>query len=202
MEQAGALMQTPRSHKRSLGTTFDTIASHSHHAAIIAYSLSRMEGQDHAESLKCLAMATLHDLAEARTGDLDFISKNYTVDDEERAIEDQFKDIEFGGDLKNLMIEYEARKTLTARCAKDADSLEQIYQEWVLTWQGNKLAQNWFEGDFKDRVPNMHTKSAKKLALAMKESNPNEWWWSEFVTKDGRAKNLKHLLGKNFKPRK
>ena len=195
-------MLTSRTHKRSLGTSFDTVSSHSHLASIIAYCISRMEGLSHEEGLKALAMAALHDLAEARTGDLDFITKNYTKDDEKRAIEDQFKDVKFGRDLKKLLDEFESRKTLVAQCAKDADSLAQMHHEWVLTWQGNKLAEQWFKGDFIERVPNMHTASAKKLASSMRQSNPNEWWWRELVTKKGKAKNIKHLLGKNFRKSK
>ncbi|MBI4359072.1 MAG: HD domain-containing protein [Candidatus Nealsonbacteria bacterium] len=202
IQQAGLLLQTPRSHVRNLGTAFDTVASHSHHASIIAYCLARMEKLNHAEAMKALSMAAFHDLAEGRTGDLDFVSKNYTKDDEEQAIKDQFKNIDFGGDLERLLGEYNERKTLVSKCAKDADSLAQMYHEWVLTWRGNKLAQQWFEGDFIERVPNFHTKSARQLAFAMKKSNPNEWWWDEFVTKDGKAKTKEHLLGKNYSGKK
>jgi len=193
IQQAGSLMQMPRSHKRSLGTTFDTVASHSFHVAIIAYCIARMENLPHDDAQKCLTMGLLHDLAEARTGDLDFISKNYCETDEEKAIENQFADIEFGHDLENIVDEYEERKNLISKCAKDADSLEQMYQEWVLSWQGNKLANQWFEGDFVHRVPNLFTESAKKLALEMKASDPNKWWWAEFVEK---GVNYKHLIGK------
>ena len=202
IQQAGALLQTPRSHKRTLGTAFDTVASHSHHVSIIAYCISRMEGLSHEDGLKTLAMAAFHDLAEARTGDLDLISKHYTKDDEAKAINDQFKGIEFGNDLEKLLKEYISRRTKVAKCAKDADSLAQMYHEWALTWQGNKLAEQWFEDDFIDRVPNMYTESARKLANSMKKSNPNEWWWAEFINKDGGAKNLKHLLGKSCKEKK
>ncbi|OHA61922.1 MAG: hypothetical protein A2117_01050 [Candidatus Wildermuthbacteria bacterium GWA2_46_15] len=202
IQQAGLLLQMPRSHVRNLGTAFDTVASHSHHASIIAYCLARMEKLNHEEAMKALSMAAFHDLAEGRTGDLDFVSKNYTKDDEEQAIKDQFKNIDFGADLEKLLKEYNERKTLISKCAKDADSLAQMYHEWVLTWRGNKLAQQWFEGDFIARVPYFDTKSAKKLAFAMKDSNPNEWWWDEFVAKDGEAKTKKHLLGKNYSNKK
>ena len=40
---------------------------------------------------------------------------------------------------------------------------------------GNNLAKKWFESDFKDRVPGLRTKSAKKIAREMKSSNPQEW---------------------------
>jgi len=192
IQQAGSLMQMPRLHKRSLGTTFDTVASHSFHVAIIAYRISRMEKLSHQDAAKAMFMGLLHDLAEARTGDLDFISKNYSEVDDQKAIDDQFAGIDFGVDLKNLVNEYEDRKSVISKCAKDADSLEQMYQEWVLVWQGNKIAKEWFEGDFVYRVPNLFTKSAKKLALEMKKSNPNQWWWAEFVQK---GINYKHLTG-------
>ena len=188
-------MLMPRSHIRQLGNTFDTVASHSHHVSIIAYCICRMENLSHEQAIRSMAMATFHDLPEARTGDLDFVAKHYTVADESKAIEDQFSGFGFGEDLKKLLGEYEERETLEAKCAKDADSIEQIYQEWLLMWQGNKLAQKWFESDFKDRVPGLRTESAKKLAYEMKDSDPHEWWWSQFL-KDDKAVDLEKLLGK------
>ena len=78
---------------------------------------------------------------------------------------------------------------------RNADSLEQMYQEWVLMWQGNKLARKWFESDFEERVPGLRTESARKLAHEMKGSNPQEWWWSQFVRND-MAIDREKLLGK------
>jgi 5'-deoxynucleotidase YfbR-like HD superfamily hydrolase len=198
IEQAGTLLQMPRSHVRTLGNAFDTIASHSHHVSIMAYCIARMEGLSHEDGMKALAMGSFHDLAEGRMADLDFISKNYTKDKEEEAIKDQFNGLEFGEDLEKLLGEYHKRKSPIAKCAKDADQLAQMYHEWVLMWRGNKLAQQWFEGDFSARLPYFHTESGKQLALELKESNPNEWWWDEFVTKAGQPKNRKHLVGKNY----
>lgn len=202
IEQAGTLLQMPRSHVRTLGNAFDTIASHSYHVSIMAYCIARMEGLTHDDGMKALSMASFHDLAEGRTADLDFISKNYTEDNEEQAIEDQFSEIEFGPELKGLLAEYNERKTPIARCAKDADQLAQMYHEWVLMWRGNKLAQQWFEGDFSARLPYFHTESGKQLALELKDSNPNEWWWDEFVTKAGQPKNKEHLIGKHYTKKK
>ena len=195
IQQAGVLMTMKRSHDKHLGTTFDTVASHSHHVAIIAYCVARMEGLSHTKFMRALTMATFHDLAEARTGDLDFVAKHYGEPDEEKAVKDQFAGFSFGKDLQKLLEAYEERTSKEAKCAKDADSLEQLYQEWVLMWQGNKLAQKWFESDFKDRVPGLRTESAKKLAHEMKDSHPQEWWWFQFV-KDDMAIDKEKLLGK------
>jgi putative hydrolases of HD superfamily len=195
IEQAGTLMHFSRSHQKHLGNTFDTVASHSHHVSIIAYCIARMEKLSHEEALRALAMAVFHDLLEARTGDQDFVAKHYGEPNEEKAVEDQFKDLPFTQDLMNLVNEYEDRETIVSKCAKDADSLEQMYQEWFLMWQGNQMAKTWFESDFRDRVPNFRTESAKILANQMKESNPQEWWWSEFMEND-IAKDLEKLVGK------
>lgn len=194
IQQAGMLMEMPRSHVRNLGNnTPDTIASHCYQVSVIAYCIARMEGLSHEQGLKSMGMGTLHDLLEARTGDADFVAKNYVEIDEPKAIRDQFAGLPFGEDLLKMVEEYEVRDSLEAKCTKDADILAQMYMEWVLTWRGNKLAEKWFEGDYIHRVPFLRTESAKKLALAMKDSNPHEWWWSEFVE---AGINQAHLNGK------
>jgi putative hydrolase of HD superfamily len=130
IEQAGLLLEMPRSHVRNLGNnTPDTIASHCYHVSIIAYCIARMEGLSHEQGLSAMAMGTLHDLAEARTGDADFIAKNYVKIDEEKAVKDQFAGIPFGNDLIQLMEEFEDRKTKVSKCAKDADALAQMFIE-------------------------------------------------------------------------
>lgn len=194
IEQASTLMLMQRQHVRNLGNiTFDTIASHSFHVGIIAYCITRMEGMTHEDGLKAMGIGLMHDLAEARTGDNDFVAKNYTVMDEQKAINDQFDGLAFGADFKNDLAEYEERKTKLTHCVKDADALAQIYMEWTLSWQGNKLAEKWLKADFVSRVPFFRTDSAKKLAKLMEKSDPQEWWWSQFVDKSGP--NLKHLNG-------
>ena len=190
IQQAGVLMQMPMSHNRTLGTTFDDVASHSFHTAIIAYVIARMEKLSHKDALVSLSMGVFHDLLEARTGDRDFIEKNYTSANEKKAIKDQFEGLNFGKDLSNLIDEYEERESLIAKCAKDADSVQQMYQEWVLMWQGNKLAEKWFRVKQKLIVPRLRTDSARELVSSMKESNPHEWWWSEFFDKNYNSDNL------------
>lgn len=187
------LMQMPRSHKRHLGNTFDTVSSHSHHVAVIAYCLARLEGLSHEEGLRAMAMGVMHDLVEARTSDLDFVAKHYAAVYEEKATEHQLRNLPFEEDLRKIIQEYEDRDTLASKCSKDADALEQIYQEWVLTHTGNKMAEKWFLGDYKNRVPYLRTKSAKRLTLIMKSSHPHQWWFEDLVEKNI---NLEYLNSK------
>lgn len=191
--ETGMLMQMPRSHKRHLGTTFDTVSSHSHHVAIIAYCLARLEGLTHQQGLESMAMGVLHDNAEARTNDLDFLAKHYASTNEEKAINDQLKDLPFSDDLKKLIHEYEQRESLTAKCAKDADTIDQLYQQWMMMYQGNKMAERWHLENYQTRVPYLRTESAKQLAYAMIESHPHEWWFNDV---NGDKLNLDLLNGK------
>lgn len=194
IQQAGTLMMTNRSHIRNLGNiTFDTLASHSFHVGIIAYCISRMEKLSHPDGMKALTMGIFHDLAEARTGDNDFVTKNYSTMDEEKAVKDQFSGFDFGKDLINEINEYEVRESKISKCVKDADCVAQMFMEWSLSWQGNKLAEKWFKGDLIHRLPYLKTKSAKKLINLIKKSDPQDWWWNDLVTKSGP--NLKHLNG-------
>lgn len=194
IQQASTLMLMQRNHVRNLGNiTFDTIASHCFHVAVIAYCITRMEGMSHEDGMKALSMGLIHDLVEARTGDNDFVTKNYTTMDEARAVNDQFGGFSFGDDLKNEISEYEERKSKVSKCVKDADCVAQMFMEWSLSWQGNKLAEKWFNSDLIHRVPYLKTKSAKKLINLIKKSDPQDWWWSELVTQKGP--NLKHLNG-------
>lgn len=195
IQQAGTLMLMNRNHIRNLGNiTFDTIASHCFHVAVIAYCITRMEGFDHGDGLRAMGMGLMHDLAEARTGDNDFVSKNYTTMDEAKAINDQFSGFDFAIDLKNDIEEYEKRESKLSKCVKDADAVAQMYMEWTLSWQGNRLAEKWFKGDMVHRVPGLRTESAKKLIELIKDSDPQEWWWNQFVENAGP--NLNHLNGK------
>lgn len=183
--ETGMLMLMPRSHKRHLGNTFDTVSSHSHHTGIIAYCITRMEGYSHDEALKALAIGILHDNVEARTNDLDFLAKHYAKTDEAKAIHEQYDSLPFGKDLEQLVHEYETRDTQVAKCAKDADIIEQLYQEWMLMHMGNQMAERWFIGDYIHRVPFLRTKSAKKIALQLKKTKPHDWWFEELVEKSG-----------------
>lgn len=196
IQQSGTLMLLPRTHIKHFGNSTDTIASHSYQVAIVAYCLSRMENLSHEEGLIAIGMSIFHDLAEARTGDLDFIAKHYAKVDEEQAIKDQLNGIPFSHDIREMIEDYNKRTSKIATCARDADSLVQFYTEWVLMWQGNQLAKKWYDSDFNDRIPALHTKAAKDLAFAMNNSNPHEWWWSQFLENDA-VKDKEKLFGKS-----
>lgn len=190
IQQAGALLQMPRAHRRNLWTAFDTIASHSYHVATIAYILCKMEWLSDEDAMQACTMWVFHDLAEARTGDHDFVAKKYNICNEEQAIHDQFAYVDWGSWLQTLLESYEKRTDSVSKCVKDADQIAQMYHERVLMRQGNKLAAQRFEGDLEKRVPSFFTQSAKVIVDHMLESNPNERRRDEFVTRSYNPNDL------------
>jgi 5'-deoxynucleotidase YfbR-like HD superfamily hydrolase len=89
-------------------------------------------------------------------------------------------------DLLKLSKEYQERKTLEARTAKDADLLDQMMILKEYYWQGSKEAEDWLkiEGKTKgEQEKLMFTKAARNLAKEIKRQNPSDWWASLWTSK-------------------
>ena len=84
--EVGMLKRTPRSGWQFLGSGTESVAEHSYRTAMIAFVLVRLDG-DGLDADRILRMALLHDLPEARTGDLNYMNQKYVHADEERAAE-------------------------------------------------------------------------------------------------------------------
>ena len=123
--EIGTARNILRSHHQLIKDSNDTVASHSFRAAIIGLILAEMEKVKNKD--KVLKMCLLHDLAELRTGDANFINKRYLIQDEKKAIEDQWEKIAGGKKIILLLEEYNQRETKEAIVAKDADILDQIF---------------------------------------------------------------------------
>src|SRR5690606_13800057 len=98
-----------------------------------------------ADPYKVVMMCLFHDLGEARTGDHNWVHKRYV-----KVFEDEIRRDQLGTlpdqEPNLLMEEYEARETLEAQLAKDADTLDQILLLREYAWQGNQEAERWLSG--------------------------------------------------------
>ena len=80
-------------------------------------------------------------------------------------------------ELLNLSKEYQGRKTLEAKIAKDADLLDQILLLKEYEFQGCKEAPKWLKGKRKSQLEKlMFTNLAKEIAKEIKKENPSNWW--------------------------
>lgn len=164
-----------RMHRQTLLTDdmSDSIASHSYRVAIIGWYLAKMEKAD---LYKTMMMCLLHDMAEARTGDHNWVHKRYVKIFDEEIHRDQFGTLPFP-DFKDLIDEYEERKTKEAILAKDADILDQVLLLREYDWQGNKEAKLWLEGRFQAKpIARLKSKTAKELGSELMKVDPSHWW--------------------------
>jgi len=153
----------------------DTIAAHSFRVALIGYFLAK---EQKADADKVLKMCILHDLEETRSSDHNWVHKKYVKVFEDEIRQDQLKDLPNSEELIQLSKEYQERKTLESKIAKDADLLEQIFLLREYDWQGNLEARDWLKGleGESEYEKMMSTQLAKDIAKETKRQPPSDWW--------------------------
>jgi putative hydrolase of HD superfamily len=123
----------------------ESIAEHSFRTAIIGYLLAVMEGADPA---KTAALCLFHDTQETRIGDVPSVGKGYVVtapNPEVTADQVAGFPASVGEAVRQVVDEYEARETLEAQLAKDADKLECLIQAREYQAQGHEDVPPWIE---------------------------------------------------------
>lgn len=170
--EAGMLSKTPRSGFQFLGSGRQSVAEHINRVVYIGYTLSKMENKSNEE--KVLKLCLFHDLAEARTSDLNYVNQKYVEDDESSAIKDLSKGLLFGSEIEKMMEEYNLKTTLESKIANDADQLELLFSLKEQIDIGNKKASAWVPSLLK----RLKTSNAKLLAKKVMATHSDNWWFS------------------------
>ncbi len=182
--EIGTLKKIPRAHQQILLSQdlSDSIATHSFRTAFIGYFLAKELKVD---ANKVIKMCLLHDLEESRCGDQNWVHRRYVKVFEEEIRSEQLKDIINSEELEELSGEYQERKTLEAKIAKDADLLDQILILKEYQLQGNKEVEDWLKITGKDSAQEklMFTNLAKKISKEIKKQSPSSWWKSLWTSK-------------------
>ena len=171
--EAGMLKRTPRSGFQFLGSGAESVAEHIFRTTYVGYALGKMDQS--IDVNKLIKMCLFHDLPEARTGDLNYVNKKYVVADEQKAVSDLTKTLPFGGELRDIINEYEEGRTPEALLAKDADQLEMILALKEYKDIGNRYAEEWLAFSLK----RLRTEAAKELARVILETDSSLWWFSD-----------------------
>ena len=90
--QAGILKDIPRCGYHFLGAGRESVAAHCFYTAFIGFVMTQL--QPELDARRLLSMCLVHDLLEARTGDLNTVHKSYVTPDNERALEDTVKNMQ------------------------------------------------------------------------------------------------------------
>jgi putative hydrolases of HD superfamily len=171
--EAGMLKRTPRSGFQFLGSGAESVAEHIFRTTYVGYALGKIEQNVDVDRL--IKMCLFHDLPEARTGDLNYVNKKYVVADEKKAVRDLTTTLPFGGELLDIINEYEEGKTTEALLARDADQLEMILALKEYKDIGNKYAEEWLGFSLK----RLRTEAAKDLAKIILETDSSMWWFND-----------------------
>jgi putative hydrolase of HD superfamily len=174
--EIGSLRRILRAHQQTLflRDESDNISSHSFRTALIGYFLAK---ELKADADKVVKMCLLHDIEETRSGDQNWVNRRYIKVFEEEIREEQLKNLPNSKELLALSREYQERKTLEAKIAKDADLLDEILLLKEYEFLGSKEAARWLRGKRESQQEKlMFTKLAKELAKEIKKQKPSLWW--------------------------
>jgi putative hydrolase of HD superfamily len=168
------LKDITRSGYAFLGSGKESIAEHSFMTAFICFAMAKLDHSVNSEKL--VTMALVHDIAEARTGDFNYVQKNYSKTDEAKAISHLAQSLSFGNDIKNLLDEFNMGETLEAKLAHDADQLSFILELKKLEDTGAKGPDKWLAYVL-DRLK---TDIGSEIAQSIMETDWDEWWMNGY----------------------
>ena len=170
IHEAGMLRHTPRSGYAFLGTGSESVADHRDRMSVIGLVLARLAGAD---AGRVLELCLFHDLHEARTGDFNYVNHRYDTCRAREALADAVEGTGLEDELLSVHDEFEARETLEARLARDADQLDLICNLKAELDRGNAFAAQWLES----AVQRLRTPWAKELAEEALAADHNRWWY-------------------------
>jgi putative hydrolase of HD superfamily len=171
--EVGAFRFVSRTWRQFLNADFANNAEHSFRVAWIALMLANLEGvKDHEKVLK---MALVHDIPESRTGDVNYLTRQYTERKNDKAIHDVFIDTELGPEMVRLLEEYEERHSIESKIVKDADNLDVDFELFEQAARGETHQLNYLAGRELVYKTQLFTASAKRLWESIQGTNPHDW---------------------------
>ncbi len=149
------------------------ISEHIFRVAWIAQVIAAHEGG--VDTGKMVKMALVHDIAESRTGDVHYVSRQYTKRDEALASSDIFAKTALESEMQALLSEYEARESLEAKIVKDADNLDCDIELKELAALGSTADKALHQVRRQVYERQFFTDTARAMWLALQKSQPHTW---------------------------
>ena len=173
--EAGMLKRIPRSGYHFLGAGNESVAEHVHMMTFIAFVMAKLSPGINLERL--LSMCLLHDLPEARTGDLNAVQKKYVQANEKKAIDDLAGTLPFGNEMTELIAEFNRRETMEALLASDADQIAFILDLKALADTGHKTPDKWID----HVTARLKTDIGRNIAQSILDTEWDNWWLKDFA---------------------
>ncbi|HEX8974226.1 MAG TPA: HD domain-containing protein [Patescibacteria group bacterium] len=175
--EIGQLRLINRMWRRFFQSETSNVAEHTLRVIWIALAIAKKEGVKDEE--KVLKMALVHDITESRTGEVDYISRQYADLKEELAIRDMLESTVLEEDFLKVWKEYEKRESIEAKLVKDADNLDvnlELMEQRIQT-----ISDKFIKPREVLVKPKLYTETAKKYWSLIAKSDVHDW----------------HVLGRN-----
>lgn len=170
--EVGFLRRIQRTGYAFLGSGKENVAEHSYRMSIIGYILANMAN---ANASHVVLLCLFHDLHEVRTGDFNYVNHRYNSCDARKALIDATNGSGLSENILSLFDEFEAKESLEAKLARDADQLDLIGNLQVEMEMGNGFAKDWIDSALQRLV----TEQGKTLAENMLLRNVNDFWYRQ-----------------------
>ncbi len=169
--ELGMLKKTPRTGYQFLGSGRESVADHSFRMALIGYTLARLSPGVDPHRVVCMCL--FHDVSEARTGDMNYVNKQYVTVDEDAAVEHLARTLPFGDEFMELFREYRQHETQESRLVHDADQLDLLLELKEQLDLGNAYARKWMDFALRRLVTDL----GRKLGEALLTTDSTAWWF-------------------------
>lgn len=169
--ELGMLKKTPRSGFQFLGSGHESVAEHVFRVALIGFTLARLEGT--VDVCRVVRMCLFHDLPESRTGDLNYVNRQYVQVREDQVVRDLAKPLPFGGEIEGLLAEFRQSTSRESQLAQDADQLDLILELKEHLDLGNRYAAQWIHF----ARQRLKTDLGRLLASEITETDSTAWWF-------------------------
>lgn len=180
--EAKMLKEIPRSGYHFLGSGKESVAEHSFSTVFIAFVMSKLDPA--VDALKLISMCLVHDLAEARIGDLNAVQKRYLSADTAKAVEDATHNLPFGSSLADLIGEFNEGKSVEAKLARDADQLALILELKSMSDVGYVPPNGWLP----HVLTRLKTTAGQIIAQGIMETNRDDWWFDNYIDSTPKRK--------------
>ncbi|MBI4226266.1 HD domain-containing protein [Candidatus Roizmanbacteria bacterium] len=186
--EVGCMRFLQRNWRQFLNADFSNETEHTFRVIWIALVLAKHEGVK--DLGKITQLALVHDIGESRSGDVHYVSRQYTKRDEGLAVRDIFQETSLDQEMLAVWKEYEERKTIESKIVKDADNLDVEFELKEQEAKGEQIGKYW--RDARQIVyQNLFTKSAKRMWQEIQKSNPHDWHFfarNRFTAGDWKSK--------------
>jgi len=170
MYELGCIRFIQRTWRQFLNANYQNLAEHIFRTVWIAIILGKREGGDIGKIIK---MALVHDLEESRTGDVNYLTRQFVNRMSDESIEEVLKGTSLE-EFKELWKEFKDKSSIEAKIVKDADLLDVDLEIQEQSYMGDNV-KNKFHPQRPAIYDKLHTKSAKEFWKVIQDSNPHSW---------------------------